>query len=442
MNPPIFRTRRQFLRTGVLGGAFAWSVPAFLHRTILEMDARAADSLTQALSGRDGPILVVLQLAGGNDGLNTVIPLGNDEYHKARPTLAIADTDALRLDDTLGIHPQLAKLKELYDNGLLAVVNGVGYPNPNRSHFRSTEIWHTASDANRFERHGWIGRYFDNQCKGCDPTVGVAIASQMPQAFTAATPTGISFNNPETYRYVPGGPAGQSMAEEFIYREINKPDPAANAGGSIGALTGAVASDLSAADFLERTALDAQVSSDRLRAILEKGDAGATGVYPQSALAQQFQTVSRLIAGGLPTRVYYISQGGYDTHTNQKNSHDRLLGEFAEAATAFVADMKGQGNLGRVLVMVFSEFGRRVAENASGGTDHGAAAPMFLLGGGLEPGAYGGYPSLEPKALVNGDLAFGTDFRAVYAGVLEDWLRCDSIPILGRKFDKLRFVRG
>ncbi|HEV8543914.1 MAG TPA: hypothetical protein VGR78_16100, partial [Verrucomicrobiae bacterium] len=192
------KTRREFLRSTILGGAVTWTVPAFLARTFSSLHAEAL-AQTQPLTGKDSTILVVLQLAGGNDGLNTIVPFSNDYYHRARPGLGL-NNSSLRLNDEFALHPSLAPFKELYDAGQLSIVNGVGYPNPNRSHFRSTEIWQTASDSTKVEKYGWLGRYFDNACKGADPTVGVTIGRQMPQAFAGPKPVGISVENPEMYR--------------------------------------------------------------------------------------------------------------------------------------------------------------------------------------------------------------------------------------------------
>ena len=346
----------------------------------------------------------------------------------------------LKLTDQVGLHPALTGFKELYDAGHLAVVQGVGYPNPNRSHFRSTEIWQTASDSARFERYGWLGRYFDNACSGSDPTVGVSIGRQMPQAFTAKQPTGVSLDNPQNYRFMAGGPArpGQPNSMEDSFRKLNEPEEAENSGGTIAAISGPIRPTGSALDFLERTALDAQVSSDKIRSIASSVDNQAT--YPGSQLGNSLKLVAKLIGGGLPTRIFYVSQGGYDTHTNQANTQQRLLKDLGDSVGAFVQDLKGQGNLPRVLVMTFSEFGRRVAENANGGTDHGAAAPMFVIGDKVKAGLLGRYPSLAPADLFQGDLKYNVDFRSVYAGVLENWLKTRSEPILGRRFEPLQIV--
>ncbi len=380
-NEPSLKTRREFLRATTLCGALSWTVPSFLAHTFSALQARAADLATQPVTGRDANILVILQMAGGNDALNTVVPFANDHYLQARPRLALSAKSVLKLNDQLGFHPSLSGFKSLYDSGQLAVIQGVGYPNPNRSHFRSTEIWQTASDANRIERYGWLGRYFDNACAGCDPTVAVNIGRQMPQAFAARKPVGVSLDNPQRYRF---------MAHDEL-----------------------------AADEMETS---------------EQAE------YPAGQLANSLKLVARLIGGGLPTRVFYVSQGGYDTHTNQSGAQERLLRELGDSVKAFMEDMKVQGNLGRVLVMTFSEFGRRVQENASGGTDHGSGGLMFVAGDRVRAGLLGSYPGLAPADLLNGDLRFNTDFRSVYAGVLESWLKTPSAPILGRQFPPLLCV--
>ena len=443
-----FRTRREFLRTSVLGGALSWTVPAFLSNTFVALSADAADSATQTTTGRDSTILVVLQMAGGNDGLNTVVPFANDDYRRGRPRLGLAARDVLKLNDDLALHSSLSGFKDLYDGGNLAIIQGIGYPNPNRSHFRSTEIWQTASDSGKYENYGWLGRYFDNACAGADPTVGVSVGRQMPQSFAAKTPKGVSLENPQSYRFMSSERGSRGAASEESYRKLNEAEEGvamqadgagdANSGGTIGAIHGAHGHSGSALDFLERTAMDAQVSSDKIRAVSTKVENKAT--YPQSQLANGLKLVARLIGGGLPTRVYYVSQGGYDTHTNQAGTQQRLLKDLGDSVKAFTDDMKTQGNLPRVLVMTFSEFGRRVAENASGGTDHGAAAPMFIIGQKVKAGLLGKYPSLAPGDLVNGDLKYNVDFRSVYAGVLEDWLKTPSAPILGRQFQPLACV--
>jgi uncharacterized protein (DUF1501 family) len=375
-----FHTRRQFLRTSLLGGALAPTVPLFFGKTFLTQDSMAAATPSRYASGKDSTVLVVLQLVGGNDGLNTLVPYADDAYYKARPKIALPVDQVIKLDDASGLHPRLTAFSELYGEGHLGLIQGVGYPNPNRSHFRSTEIWQTASDADRNRNDGWLGRYFDSCCRGSDPNVGVAIGGETPQAFGSPGSRGMAISDPEQFRYM--------------------------------------------------------MSSDRIPEI--SGMTKSTVDYPRSQLGNSLNLVSRLIAGGLPTRVYYVSQGGFDTHANQLPAHERLMTDLNAAISAFVADLKAQGNFNRVLMLSFSEFGRRVSENASGGTDHGAAAPLFVLGGGVKPGLYGKYPSLTD--LHDGDLKFTTDFRSVYATLLEKWLRVPSGEILGRTFPLLPFI--
>src|SRR5713101_3119974 len=342
-------TRRQFLRTSMLGAAATWTLPVFLEKTFFALDAMAADALTQAATGKDGTILVVLQMAGGNDGLNMVVPYADDIYYRSRPKLGLPADKVLKLNSYAGLNGKLTGLKALFDEGHLSVVQGVGYPNPNRSHFRSTEIWQTASDADRNESEGWLGRYFDNCCAGADPTVGVAIGEEMPQAFAAKTPTGITFSQPEQFRWRPSEKVeGRMSAEESFFRQLNGSAGgegtllAASEGGSISAIPGKSKTDLSTIDFLQRTALDAQLSSDKILAIARKYKSNVP--YPQGRLAVSLSMIARMIAGGLPTRVYYASQGGFDTHAGQVNAHERLMGELNDALSAFATDLKQQGN--------------------------------------------------------------------------------------------------
>ena len=260
----------------------------------------------------------------------------------------------------------------------------------------------------------------------------------------------MALENPESLHYVEGeletgsNMNGQSGSEKY-YRQLGSGAPesmeaqSSSSGGSIGAVSGSNIGHLdSPLDFLERTTADAQSSGDQIRQVAAKGRNQLT--YPASRLATDLKLVARLIAGGLPTRVYYVNHGGFDTHTNQLPTHQRLLTELGEATKAFLADVKAMGQLDRVLLMTFSEFGRRVAENANGGTDHGAAAPLFVAGGKIKPGIHGIGPSLAPENLLNGDVRFSTDFRSVYGTILENWLKTPALPILGGTFPKLDFI--
>jgi uncharacterized protein (DUF1501 family) len=435
------KTRRQFLQSSLMGVAATWTLPAFLNSTIFHLDSRAATSPIQTPTGKDSPILVVLQLAGGNDGLNTLVPYTDDTYYKVRPTLALDRGSVLPLNDALGLHPQLTGIRSLFDNGEAAILQGVGYPNPNRSHFRSMEIWHTASDADKTEHYGWIGRYFDAACSGQPPTTGVNIGPMPPQAFLGPRPMGISITSPGRYKLIePSDIAVASARDSSPVPMMGSEDslPGAESGSSIDSIGTAAPDDGgSNLEFLERTALDAEISSQDIQRITKTYQ--PTTDYPPTRLGSDLKLIAQLIAGGLPTRIYYAHLGGFDTHAGQKPTHDRLMREFSEAITAFTTDLKAQGNFGRVLVMSFSEFGRRVAENASHGTDHGAAGPMFLFGGAIQPGLHGTAPSLTD--LDRGDLRHSIDFRSVYATVLKRWLGTDPLPILHRPFPILDLIR-
>jgi uncharacterized protein (DUF1501 family) len=436
------KTRRDFLRSTVLGASAAWTVPMFVERTFGQLHESARDLAIQPVTGKDDTILVVLQLAGGNDGLNTLVPYADDAYQKARPRLAKKEKEIIRLNDHVGLNSSMPFLGSLFKEGNLGIVQGVGYPNPNRSHFVSTSIWETADTANR-SATGWLGRYFDNACPGADPTVGISFNKTQPEAFGALKNPGVCLNSPELYRWIHGG-GEKAQAEEF-FADLNQPDDddeedAPTDGGSIampaGGKTGGISGEGNLA-FLERVALDARVSS---KTILELAAKHKTSVrYDGTPLARNLNLVSRMIAGGMPTRVYYVSHGGFDTHNQQANSHDRLLGQLDSALKSFFADLKQQGNDKRVVLMTFSEFGRRVAENASAGTDHGKASCLFLAGPGVKGGLHGTHPSLTD--LSEGDIRHTVDFRSVYGTVLGDWLRApDMKPILGASYPKMGLI--
>ena len=432
------KTRREFLRSTVLGASATWTVPMFVERTFADLHLGARDLATQAVTGKDDTILVVLQLAGGNDGLNTLVPYADDAYHNARPRIGKKEKELVKLTDHVGLNGSMPFLGGLFKEGNLGVVQGVGYPNPNRSHFVSTSIWETADTDNR-SNTGWIGRYFDNACPGSDPTVGISLNKTQPEAFGALKNPGVCLSSPGLYRWIHGG-GEKAQAEEF-FASLNSPehDDAPVDGASIdmpaGGRTGGLAGEDNLA-FLERVAMDARVSSAK---VLELASKHRTRVsYEGTPISRSLNMVARLVAGGMPTRVYYVSHGGFDTHNQQVNSHDRLLGQLDRGLKSFFADLKEQGNDKRVVLMTFSEFGRRVSENASAGTDHGRASCQFILGEGVKGGLYGSYPSLTD--LDKGDLKHSVDFRAVYATVLEDWLGTSSKPVLRGDFPKLDLI--
>ncbi len=429
------KTRREFLRSTVLGASSVWTVPMFVERTFADLHVGARDLATQAVTGKDDTILVVLQLAGGNDGLNTLVPYEDDAYHKARPRIRKDAKDLIKLSDGIGLNASMPHLGEMYKEGGLAVVQGVGYPNPNRSHFVSTSVWETADPLAR-SNTGWVGRYFDNACPGADPTVGISLNKTHPEAFGAMKNPGVSLSTPELYRWIHGG--GEKAEAEAFFNSLNSPDAPVDGAsidepptGKVGGIAGE-----SNLDFLERVAMDARVSSKK---ILELASRHRSSVnYDGTPIARSLNMVARMIAGKMPTRVFYVSHGGFDTHNQQINSHDRLLGQLDGALKSFFADLKAQGNADRVTVMTFSEFGRRVSENASNGTDHGKASCLFVAGAPVKGGLYGRYPSLTD--LDKGDLKHTVDFRQVYATVLEDWLRTKARPILGKDYGRLGFM--
>lgn len=410
-------TRREFLLRGASLIAACATIPQFLTRTALALTPSPGSGVAPPT---DAPILVVIQLGGGNDGLNTVIPWADDAYYRARPGLAVPRSNVLRLTDELGLHPALAPLKNHWEKGDMAIVLGVGYPNPNRSHFRSMEIWQTARPDSSKESAGWIGRYFDNECAGCaEPTAGVSIGETLPLALRSQRGVGVSLSEPAAFARAASRASLGEMADRSLGESLRKLlDPGNGA---------------SALDFLRRTALNTHVAEEQIAAALARYQGRVE--YPDSALGHRLHLIARLIGGRLPTRVYYVDHTGFDTHANQAGRHEELLAQLAAALAAFLQEMAAQGNRERVLVMTFSEFGRRVQENASGGTDHGTAAPMFLLGGGVKAGLYGKQPSLTD--LDRGDLKYQTDFRSVYATVLARWLQGNPAAILGSSFPLL-----
>ena len=419
-NEPLYTTRREFL-SGSLGLlSAAGTLPLFLGDTTR---ALALDD-TPARKRDDHRILVVVQLAGGNDGLNTVIPYDLDGYYEARPNIAIAKDKVLKLANGVGLHPSATGLKSLFDAGMMAVVQGVGYPNPNRSHFTSMDIWHTA-DPNLKQHEGWLGRYFDSCCKGADPgpdpIEGVALMKEAPYAMQGDNFMPLSFENADALTWRPGR---RDRAAEQVFRRLNNVD------GDFPSSEGETA------QYLQRAALKALVGADDIRAAIGGELRGARG----GRLGQTLGLVAKLIAADMPTKVYYISLGGFDTHTGQIGRHQRLMEEFGDAMAGFVDKLKEHKLLDRVLVMSFSEFGRRVQENASGGTDHGEAAPMFLFGSKLRAGVHEKHPDIDK--LHRGDLKFGCDFRRVYASVLRDWLKQKPQDVLGGAYNPLRLIKA
>jgi len=397
-------SRRQFLQ-GTLAGTALVSLSGAAPRFWL--------SAAEATGGRIGErILIVVQLTGGNDGLNTVIPYADDEYYGNRFTLAIGRDRVLKVDDHVGLHPAMRAMSQLAERSQLAIVQGVGYPNPNRSHFESMDLWHTAHQVGGGFPTGWLGRCVDqNQLADQLPAIHFGPEKQPLALATAGTPCP-SIESLESFQL-------DARRDAALGRQIDQLVKTPRE-GEAGSLLG----------FIHDNARIALVTSERLEAALAKG--AEQGRYPQTGFGRKLQSIGRLIDADLSTRIYYVSLDGFDTHSNQAEAHQALLAELSDALGALMADLEQQGNADRVLVMCFSEFGRRVRENASRGTDHGTAAPMFLLGSRVEAGPVGRHPSLAD--LEDGDLKFHTDYRQVYAAVLEQWLGVASEPILGGRF--------
>ena len=413
-------TRREFVKKGLALATVTATVPTFLSQTAFAIQNPNELPLVSSKPGvPDERVLVVVQLSGGNDGLNTVIPYENDIYYRLRRDLAIGKDKVLKVDDHFGFHPSLGGFKDLLDRGELAIVHGVGYPNPDRSHFRSMEIWQSAI-AEGFETTGWVGRLFDHTCSNqhlddCSPTLAVNVGNTLNPALRGNSSVGVAVQNPDQlYRMT-----------RLYSKSLNSQE-----------MDSAVGEMESSLDFLRRTAMNARVSADRIRQSVRKVQNHTD--YPRNPFAQGLKLIAGMIAGDLDTKVYYISLTGFDTHANQLNTHQRLLQTLGDGISAFQNDLKNLGQTDRVLGMIFSEFGRRVAENGSRGTDHGQAAPMFIFGKPVTAGFVSQHPSLSD--LADGDLNFHTDFRSVYATVLEDWLVADSQAILGRKFKKLPII--
>jgi len=400
-------TRRDFLKRGSLFVSMGVTAPTFLTTT-----ARALAQEASCISGANANrILLVVQLGGGNDGLNSFVPYSDPTYYKVRPTLAIPQTDVLPISDALGLNPALTAFKEMYDAKQLSIVQGVGYPNPNRSHFRSTDIW-TSGVPETMEETGWLGRFLDAQCSGEDRRLhAVDIGTTVSRLFWTGQSVVPAISSIETFDL--------EADAAFPHDQSNQVDALKllNAGGS----------GREYQDYISHVALEALATSEELKRIAESYS--STIEYPESEFGEGLRTIAKIIVGDLGTRVFHITKGGFDTHAVQANSHATLLSDVATSIQAFMRDMERIGRADDVLIMTFSEFGRRVAENASLGTDHGAAASLVLIGGGVQSGIVGAHPSLDD--LDDGDLKYGIDFRSVYGTILQEWLGADPGSIIG-----------
>ncbi len=378
--------------------------------------ARAlADATLPGLPGSSDRVLVLVNLQGGNDGLNCVVPHGNPQYYQLRPALAIPKNDVLAIDGNLGFNPTMRSLKAMYDKGMVAVVQGVGYPNPDHSHFRSTEIWQTAVPE-RYEHTGWLGRYLDDaNLPATNLFNGVALAQVLPEVLIS-TKTDV--------------PAVAQLQGYGLFSDRN-----AAARHTFTELVSDNRFPFTSPYLAHVAEIEdhAQRGSEELPRLVAGYKTDAS--YPATPLGRSLALAAQIIGSKVGTRVLYVQHGSFDTHVSQKATQDRLLGELSDALKAFYDDLAAHGNDRRVLTMTFSEFGRRIAQNASNGTDHGEASPLFLVGGGVKGGMYGSLPDLAQTNM--GNLRFTTDFRQVYATVIERWLGRPSRGILGGEFGTL-----
>jgi uncharacterized protein (DUF1501 family) len=395
--------RRDFIkRSALASGAFL--VPAFL---------KPFETLAGAGTWRN---LVIIQLSGGNDGLNTIVPFGNDIYYQKRKNIAIPKKEVIALNSLQGLHPALSSLKPLYDQGWMGILNSVGYPNPDRSHFRSMDIWQTASDADQYLSTGWIGRYLDSTCEGCEnPHTAIELDESLSLALKGKTKKGIALRDAKQLYNTTREPFFRNVVDAEKNNMLND--------DNLGYLYKTMIETYSSAAYIYETS----------KTYTNKA------AYPQSAFAKELRTISTFINSGLKTRIYYVSLSGFDTHVGQPNTQERLLNMYAEGISAFMNDLKATGKLDETLIMTFSEFGRRVEENASNGTDHGTAGSLFVFGSKLkQKGLLNGAPDLSD--LEDGDLKFKVDFRSVYATLLGKWLDSDPGDLLYKKFPQLEFI--
>ncbi len=400
-------SRRRFLKSSI-GGAAAIGIGA----TLPQCFAQAASASTTGER-----ILVVVQMSGGNDGLNTVIPYKNDDYRAARPKLAVLIGDVLKCDDDTGFHPSMSGVYDLYQANKFTVVRSVGYDQPNRSHFESMDIWHTCRRKDQPRPDGWLGRFLDKQPVASGGDVPALHLGHEQQPFAVASTHVRVPTVKELAEFQLRGNDKQSLR---MLLEENK-TTAADSGSN----------DL--LDFLQSSTSSAISASKR---VTEAAQSYRSDVkYPETELGKKLRVVAQLIDAGLTTRVYYVQHDGFDTHAQQAQTHSVLLRQWSDAVGALVRDLADHNHDQRVCVMTFSEFGRRVSENASEGTDHGAAGPMFLCGGGVKSGLVGNRPNLTD--LQEGDLKHEYDFRQVYASVLKDWLGTDPTAILGDSYNPL-----
>lgn len=397
-------TRRDFLRSGSLITASLF-VPQFLK-------AKGIDNLKLSYNGKK---IIVIQLTGGNDGLNCVVPYTNDAYYKLRPALGIEKKELITINSEVAFNKALTGLYQLYDNGNVSIINNVGYPEPNHSHFRSLDIWQSASDAKEYLQTGWLGRWLDLQKENALPHQLIEIDDTLSLALKGESYKGLAFRNPETLFLA----SKNKMISETV--KHNNSDYHRH----------------SVVDFLHKTLAETTQSATY---IYDKSKIYTSSVaYPQHEFGKRLKTIAELICSGSQTSVYYVSLPGFDTHVFQKGAHNRILKTYSDSVAALCTDLKNNNRFNDTVIFTFSEFGRRVKQNASQGTDHGTANNVYIVSGNLKKaGVYNALPDLQN--LTDGDLNYTIDFRQVYATLLENWLQQPAELILKHKFEKLMFV--
>jgi uncharacterized protein (DUF1501 family) len=373
-------------------------------------------------STKKDPILVVIQLTGGNDPLNTIVPYNNPIYYDNRPNLAISESDVLKIDNEFGFNSALGPIKELYDQGKVSIINGVGYQNPNRSHFRSMDIWHTC-EPDKVGTEGWLGRVI----RDIDPNsenvlTGVNFGKGLPRSLAVSGVPVASVSMLESYGILNGvtEEPSRSLALD-IFSKMYAP--------TIG--SGAVM------DYLGQTGLDALKGADILKTAPQKYSSSVE--YADTLISNNLKGIAKVLTADLGTRIFYTEQIGYDTHAGQAGNHEKLWTDLSRGVKDFYTDLQEHNVSDQVVMLLFTEFGRRVQDNGTG-TDHGSGGIAFAIGDSVKGGMYGEYPSLKQEDLLEGDLQFSHDFRGVYTTVVENWLNLDPVSVTGGQFEKLSFI--
>jgi uncharacterized protein (DUF1501 family) len=393
--------RRAFIQQSSLGVIGSMFLPGFL---------QGMDNYDLVKGFRR---LIVIQLSGGNDGLNTVVPIEDDNYYRLRPSIAIKKEESLKINDLLALNPALVGLHELYKEGYVSVINNVGYPNPDRSHFRSMDIWHTAVDSHRYSKTGWLGRYLDSYCDSGH--AALEIDKSLSLSLRGELRTGLAVTNSNTLRRTMKNPYFNDLVTASSTADLDEDNQG----------------------YLYKTLIQTSQSADYLAETHTVKE--SPGEFPVTPLGKKLSTVSQFIRSGFDTQVYYVSHNGFDSHVGQRNKQDRLLGQYGSALQSLVQSLEKSGDMENTLIMTFSEFGRRVKENGSRGTDHGKANCLFLIGKDMnKAGVYNTGPNLS--ALDDGDLTYSIDFRNVYWDIISEWFGKDPSQLISQRFDSLGII--